>query len=261
MKYTIKIQRYNPTKNETYFQNYEVDLDESFTILESIEYIKNHIDSTLTYRAFCKSAICGSCAMLVNGQSKLTCKMNSVENLIDGILEIAPLKHFDVIKDLVVNQDTGFDKLKKTKPFLIPKTPPKNSEFLIPPKEEESYDKQSECILCMACYSDCPAVESDENYFGPFGFSKMLRFINDSRDSIQNERINLVMQGNIFSCVECQACIIACPKGLAPQFDIKTLQTKAMSLGHSNPNQQSFGSFGGGFDDFGDFECFNPNGF
>jgi len=258
MKYQVKIKRYNPTKNETYFQTYDVDLDEKLTILEVIEYIKNKIDPTLTYRAFCKSAICGSCAMIVNEQSKLTCKLNAVENLIDGILTIEPLKNFKIIKDLVVNQDKGFNKLKQTKPFMIPKEPPKNSEFLISPNEEKSYDKQSECILCMACYSDCPAVENDENYFGPFAFSKMLRFINDSRDSITNERINLTMQGNIFSCVECQACIIACPKGLAPQFDIKTLQTKAMGLGHQNPNMQSFGNFGSGFDDFGGF---NPNGF
>ena len=260
MKYQVKIKRYNPTTKENYFQTYDVDLDEKLTILETLEYIKEQIDPTLTYRAFCKSAICGSCAMVVNGQSKLTCKLNTKENLIDGVLVIEPLKQFDVIKDLVVNQDKGFDILKKSKNFMIPKTPPKDSEFLIPPKEEASYDKQTECILCMACYSDCPAVESDEKYFGPFAFSKMLRFINDSRDSITNERIDMTMDGNIFSCVECQACIIACPKGLTPQFDIKILQTKAQSQGHQNPNLQSFGNFGG-FDDFEGFGGFNPNGF
>ena len=259
MNYQVKIQRYNPSTNETYFQTYDVNLDEKLTILEVIEYIKNHIDPTLTYRAFCKSAICGSCAMLVNGQSKLTCKMNAIDNLIDGVLEIAPLKNFEIIKDLVVNQDKGFDKLKLTIPYLQPKTPPKDSEFLINPNEEASYDKQSECILCMACFSDCPAVESDKNYFGPFAFSKMLRFVNDSRDTLTTQRIDKTIQGNIFSCVECQACIIACPKGLAPQFDIKTLQTKAQAQGHQNPNLQSFGNFSGGFDM--DFGGFNPNGF
>jgi len=261
MQYKVKIQRYNPTTNEKYYQTYDVDLDETLTILEVIEYIKNHIDSTLTYRAFCKSAICGSCAMVVNGLSKLTCKLNAVQNLIDGVLEIAPLKQFDVIKDLVVNQDKGFEILKKAQTFMIPKTPPKDSEFEISPKEVETYDKQSECILCMSCYSDCPAVQSDENYFGPFTFSKILRFVNDSRDSIPNQRIDNVMNGNIFSCVECQACIIACPKGLAPQFDIKNLQTKVLVQGHTNPNQMEFGNFGGGFDDFGSFGGFNPNGF
>jgi len=258
MQYQVKIQRYNPTTKEKYFQIYDVDLDEKLTILEVLEYIKEHIDATLTYRAFCKSAICGSCAMIVNGLSKLTCKLNAVDNLIDGVLEIAPLKQFDIIKDLVVEQDKGFNILKKAQTFMIPKAPPKDSEFEISPKEVESYDKQTECILCMACYSDCPAVENDENYFGPFTFSKILRFVNDNRDSIPNQRIDKTMEGNIFSCIECQACIIACPKGLTPQFDIKNLQTKALSQGHQNPNMQSFGNFGGGFDDFGGF---NPNGF
>ena len=250
MKYQVKIQRYNPSIKKNYFQTYDVDLDEKFTILEVIEYIKNKLDSTLTYRAFCKSAICGSCAMVVNGSSKLTCKLNAIENLIDGVLEIAPLKQFDVIKDLVVNQDKGFEKIKSTNSFMIAKTPPKNEEFTILPNEEKSYDKQTECILCMACYSDCPAVENDDKYFGPFLFSKILRFVNDSRDSITNDRINSVIDGNIFSCIECQSCIIACPKGLAPQFDIKSLQTKAMSLGHTNPNQMSFGNFTSDFNNF-----------
>lgn len=252
MKYKVKIKRFEPIKNETFFQIYEVDLDEKFTVLEVVEYIKNNIDSTLTYRAFCKSAICGSCAMVVNGVSKLTCKLKAVEYLIDGVLTIEPLKNFKVIKDLVVNQDEGFEKLKLTKSFMIPKNPPKNSEFLITPKEEASYDKQTECILCMACYSDCVAVENDSKYFGPFAFSKMLRFVNDSRDSITNDRINLTMEGDIFNCIECQACILACPKGLAPQFDIKTLQTKAMNLGHTNPNQNftDYSDFGVDFSSF-----------
>ena len=154
MQYQVKIQRYNPTTKEKYFQTYDVDLDEKLTILEVIEYIKTHIDPTLTYRAFCKSSICGSCAMMVNGLSKLTCKLNAIDNLINGVLTIEPLKHFDVIKDLVVDQNKGFNLLKKAQTFMIPKTPPKNSEFLIPPKEEASYDKQTECILCMGCYSE-----------------------------------------------------------------------------------------------------------
>ena len=261
MQYKVKIQRYNPTTNQKYYQTYGVDLDEKLTILEVIEYIKNNLDPTLTYRAFCKSAICGSCAMVVNGLSKLTCKLNAVNNLIDGILEIAPLKQFDVIKDLVVNQDKGFNIIKKTQTFMLPKNPPQDSEFEISPQEEKSYDKQTECILCMSCYSDCPAVENDKNYFGPFIFSKINRFVNDSRDSITTQRIDNVMNGNIFSCVECQACIIACPKGLTPQFDIKNLQTKALAQGYTNPNQMEFGNLGGGFNDFESFGGFNPNGF
>ena len=247
MEYIVKIKRYNP-QNNSYYSEYKVDLDEKFTVLEVVEYIKNHIDSTLTYRAFCKSAICGSCAMVINGMSKLSCKIRAVDYLVNGVLEIEPLKHFEVIRDLVVNQDEGFNKLKKVKPFLEPKTPPKDSEFLISPDEMNKYDKQTDCILCMACYSDCTALDNDEKYIGPFQFTKALRFIEDSRDATPiNERIDKIMnEGNIFECVECQACILACPKGIAPQFDIKKLQSKALSLGYKNPNESSFESF----DDF-----------
>ena len=247
MEYLVKIKRYNQSK--TYFSEYKVNLDEKLTVLEVIEYIKNHIDLTLTYRAFCKSAICGSCAMVVNGNSKLTCKIKAIDFLIDGVLTIEPLKHFEVIRDLVVNQDEGFNKLKKVKPFLEPNNPPENSEFLITPDEVQKYDKQTDCILCMACYSDCSALDNDEKYIGPFQFTKALRFLEDSRDSTDiNERIDKITnEGNIFECIECQACILACPKGIAPQFDIKKLQSKALSLGYKNPNESDFNSFS---DDF-----------
>ena len=252
MKYKVKIKRFD---KETYFQTYEVDLDKNFTVLETIEYIKNYIDSTLTYRAFCKSAICGSCAMVVNGVSKLSCKIKSVDYLENGVLEIEPLKHFNVIKDLVVNQDEGFNKLNKIQPFMNPKSAPTNGEFLISPKEVESYDKQSECILCMACYSECGALENDTKYIGPFAFSKVLRFVNDSRDETPlNKRLELITdEGNIFECIECQGCIIACPKGLSPQFDIKMLQSKALSNGYKNPNidfNNQFSTDFGGFTPF-----------
>ena len=234
MKYIVKIKR------DSTYSSYEVDLDENLNVLDVVEYIKNYIDPTLTFRSFCKSAICGSCAMVVGGSSKLACKIKAVDYLEDGVLVIEPLKHFEVIKDLVVEQDKGFNKLKKVTP-LIPKTPPE-TEFLIPPKEAQSYDKLTDCILCMACYSDCGALDNNPNYLGPFAFSKELRFINDSRDSFDN-RIKEAVDGDVFDCIECQACILACPKGLTPQFDIKTLQSKALANGYTNPHTQDFGSF------------------
>ena len=105
----------------------------------------------------------------------------------------------------------------------------------------------------MACYSDCGALDNNPNYLGPFAFSKELRFINDSRDSFDN-RIKEAVDGDVFDCIECQGCILACPKGLTPQFDIKTLQSKALANGYTNPHSQDFGSFT-------DFGGFNPNGF
>ncbi|RUM55806.1 MAG: succinate dehydrogenase/fumarate reductase iron-sulfur subunit [Nautilia sp.] len=240
------------------FREYEINVDKNWTILEVLEYIKTKIDSTLTFRASCRSSICGSCAMVINGQSKLACKENISKNLINNEITIEPLKKFPVIRDLVVDDSKAYEKLKKVKPYLTPKTPPKNSEFLIKPEEVASYDKQTDCILCMACYSDCAALDVDENYLGPFQFTKTLRFINDSRDNTPlNERLDLITkEGNIFECLECQACILACPKGVTPQFDIKKLQNIALQNGYQNPNppQNDFNSFNfGGFNEGGFF--------
>jgi len=252
----VKIQRFNPEINESpYFQEYTIEVDEHWTVLEVLEYIKDKFDSTLTFRASCRSSICGSCAMVINGQSRLICKENIAKNLINDTITIEPLKKFPIIRDLVVDDSIAYEKLKKVQPWLTPKTPPENSEFLISPEEVATYDKQTDCILCMACYSDCAALENDDKYIGPFQFTKALRLINDSRDSTSlNERLDLITkEGNIFECLECQACILACPKGIASQFDIKKLQNIALQNGYENPNplMQDFGF--GGFSEGGFF--------
>jgi succinate dehydrogenase / fumarate reductase iron-sulfur subunit len=176
--------------------------------------------------------------MVINGQSRLVCKENISKNLINNEITIEPLKKFPIIRDLVVDDSSAYEKLKKIKPWITPKNPPKESEFLISQEEFDSYNKQTDCIMCMACYSDCAAIENDDKYIGPFQFTKTLRFINDSRDDTPiNERLDLVTnEGNIFECLECQACILACPKGIASQFDIKKLQSIALKNGYENPN-------------------------
>ncbi|WP_051428211.1 MULTISPECIES: succinate dehydrogenase/fumarate reductase iron-sulfur subunit [unclassified Lebetimonas] len=240
IKYIAKIKRYNPEKNESYWQDFEVEVEDTLTVLELLMHIKDKIDSSLTFRAFCRSAICGSCAMIVNGRSTLACKVQAKDKIRNGVIKIEPLHHLPVIKDLVVDQEPAFDKLKEIKPYLEPdpKKVPDNlkSESLVSPEEFAMYDKQTDCILCMACYGQCNALEGDEKYLGPFQLTKAFRFIMDSRDGMDvEERIKLVENSGIYECVQCQMCLAACPKGIKPAEDILQLRRIAKDVGVDTP--------------------------
>jgi len=239
IKYTVKIKRFNPDTNETYFQNFDVEVEDSLTVLELLMYIKDKIDGTLTFRAFCRSAICGSCAMIINGRAGLACKIQAKDKIRNGEIRIEPLNHLPVVRDLVVDQEPAFDKFKKIKPFLVPdpKVVPDNTkvESLVMPEEFARYDKQTDCILCMACYGQCNALEGDEKYIGPFQLTKALRFIADTRDGLDiEERVKLTEDHGIWDCVQCQMCLAACPKGIKPAEDILDLRRIAKDTGEDN---------------------------
>jgi succinate dehydrogenase / fumarate reductase iron-sulfur subunit len=239
IKYTARIKRYDPEKKESYWQDFEVEVEDSLTVLELLMYIKDKIDGTLTFRAFCRSAICGSCAMIINGRAGLACKIQAKNKVKNGVITIEPLHHLPVIKDLVVDQEPAFEKFRKIKPYLVPnpkKIPDSlKSESLVSPEEFKLYDKQTDCILCMACYGQCNALEGDEKYLGPFQLTKVLRFVNDSRDGMDiEERIKLAEDHGIWDCVQCQMCLAACPKGIKPAEDILELRRIAKDSGEDS---------------------------
>ena len=235
----IEVQRFNPeTDEKPYMQTYEVEesILEGMTIFDALAYVKDKMDSTLTYRAFCRSAICGSCAMRINERAKLACKEQILFHVRNGKVIIKPLENAKIIRDLTVDVDEALDKLKKLKPWLEedPKKVPEStkSESLVLPEEFAHYDHMTDCILCMACYGSCSAEKADSNYAGPFQFTKALRFIKDSRDGVDiDERVQLCVDNGVWDCVQCQMCLAACPKGITPADDIQELRRYAIASG------------------------------
>ena len=239
IKYTVKIKRYNPDENRSYWQDFEVEVEDTLTVLELLMHIKDKIDSTLTFRAFCRSAICGSCAMIISGRAGLACKIQAKDKIKNGVIRIEPLNHLPVVRDLIVDQEPAFEKFKSIKPYLVPdpkKVPDSDKvESLVSPEEFKLYDHQTDCILCMACYGQCNALEGEEKYIGPFQLTKAFRFIVDSRDGMDiKERIKLVEDSGIWDCVQCQMCLAACPKGIKPAEDILELRRIAKDTGEDN---------------------------
>src|SRR4029077_13311227 len=68
-------------------------------VLDALIWIKNVIDPTLTFRCSCREGICGSCSMNIDGTNTLACTMAT--DKIKGVVQVYPLPHLPVIKDLV----------------------------------------------------------------------------------------------------------------------------------------------------------------
>lgn len=241
----INIRRFNKElSNESTITKYEVN---NTNLLKALIEIKEEIDSSLSFRCGCKSGVCGSCAVKVNGVEKLACKVFIKE---DDLIE--PLKNIGVIKDLIVNVSHETLLINKTKSYIN-----KNSNKEIKQENIEKIDLQSNCILCNSCFSSCPVYDVKDSFIGPFALSRALRYVNDEKLESNDEIISSIQTDGIWDCTLCSACTLVCPQGIDPKADIIQLQNISVQKGYTNPNFQNFSfdfndDFGGGF---------NPNGF
>jgi len=210
--------------NKTYFDEFDIDIKNDETILEVLDKIRDYQDRSISYRSFCRSSICGTCTIKANDKTILACKTKAKDIVQNNELIIEPVDRIKIIKDLVVDNSYIEDRLKKIRASLVDKID-ENKENLQTPDELKKYDKQTDCILCGACFYECEALDSDKNFAGPFAFSKVFRFVFDSRDKEDRQkRIEIAKENGLYNCINCQKCVMVCPKHIASAYDIKTLQ-------------------------------------
>lgn len=217
-------------------------------LLQALNEIKFSIDSTLAFRCGCKSGVCGSCAVRVNGVEKLACKTNLNE---DDLIE--PLKNYKTIKDLVVDVSHETLLLKNTNTYIE-----NNSGKEISEKNVKLIDIQSNCILCDSCFSSCPVIDVNKEFKGPFALTRALRYVNDDKQENKTNILNSIQVNGIWDCTLCSACTLVCPQNIDPKADILALQNISVQNGYTNPYMQDFNSTMNFDNDFGGF---NPNGF
>jgi fumarate reductase iron-sulfur subunit len=242
----INIKRFNGELTE---QNYisEFSTNKS-NLLQAIIEIKNTQDNSLTFRCGCKSGVCGSCAIRVNGVERLACKTTLKDNDL-----IEPIKNCTVIKDLVVDVSHETFLIQRMGLSIIEN----NNIDKVTQEDIKKIDLQSNCILCNSCYSSCPVYDVNKSFLGPFALTRALRYVNDKKLENRVLILDSIQTSGIWDCTLCSACTLVCPQNIDPKADIVQLQNISVQNGYTNPYAQdlSFDSFG---DDFGGF---NPNGF
>ena len=218
---TLNVKRYDPekSKDNTWYQEYKMDIHQSSTVLDALIHVREEIDGTLGLRCACRASICGSCGMRVNGQAKLVCKTRVEELSPDGeTLLVEPMGNQPVIKDLVVDISSFFAKMEQVTPFLQPDKLPESGEFIASNDSMEKLLTEMNCIMCGLCVSDCTVLEVDNTFIGPAALAKASRFVYDPRDDKTSERLNYLNDesGGIWDCTRCMQCVEVCPKGVSP---------------------------------------------
>ena len=220
----ITVTRYNPEKSsERYTQSYTIPYKEDMVVLDALNYIKNHVDGTLTHRWSCRMGVCGSCGMMINGDAKLSCA-TFLRDYYPGEVQVDALAHFPVIRDLVIDMSDFMDKLVEIKPWIIrsEEKPLEEGEYLQSPDELNLYRQFSMCINCMICYSACPVYGHDQSFLGPAAIALAHRYNMDSRDEGQDQRAEIIgSHEGIWECTFVGECTRVCPKHVDPAAAIQ----------------------------------------
>jgi succinate dehydrogenase / fumarate reductase iron-sulfur subunit len=218
-KKSFRIYRWNPDDGQNpRLDEYVVDLDKfGPMVLDALIYIKNQVDSTLTFRRSCREGICGSCAMNIDGMNTLACTKPIEE--VKGDVKVYPLPHMQVIKDLVPDVTLLYAQLASIQPWLQTQSPaPPDRERLQSPEDRAKLDGLYECILCFSCSTSCPSYWwNPERFLGPAILLQAYRWLADSRDEATGERLDRLEDPfRVFRCHQILNCTRTCPKGLNP---------------------------------------------
>ena len=222
---SVKVQRYASNGLPPRIEQYEVPQKEGMTILDALMFIKENLDGSLAFRASCRMGICGSCAMFVNGYPYLACH-TQIHEIGKQELIIKPLPNFPVVKDLVVDLSSLFDRHRAVLPYLIRSEEPDETRPIVQrPDELEAFLKFSYCIKCGICISGCPTCASDPTFLGPQALAQAWRYCADNRDEgFAKRKEPLDRPHSVWNCHLAGACSEACPKGVDPALGIQRLK-------------------------------------
>ena len=228
-KRTFRIFRYNPEQSKKIrYDTFELEVKKGMTVLDCLQEIKSYHDGTLSFRRSCRSAICGSCAMNINGKNDLACHLQ-VSAIKGKVITVDPLPGYPVEKDLIVDMEEFYRSLDRVLPWLVRKSPFPDRELEQSPPEQERIDNAVNCILCGSCTSSCPSFWFNTRYIAPGALLKAFRFVFDSRDEAKRERLEMIdNRDGLWRCHTIFNCEEACPKKLSPNEAIAELKIETL---------------------------------
>jgi succinate dehydrogenase / fumarate reductase iron-sulfur subunit len=236
MRSVLTVQRFLPEVDDApHLESYELDLPAEATVLDGLTFIKDHVDDSLAFRRACRAAVCGACALVVNGHGKLTCThriATELERGRDGIV-VMPLRTMRVIKDLVVDMAPYWQHLRDVEPYLQPdpnRVPGTMEEYTVRPEQLVPSRRDLNCIQCGICYADCSVKEVSEAFVGPAALAKAHRFVTDPRDSRRRERLARLIDLGLWACARSYECM-ECPKHVEPADAIEDLRRLSIQEG------------------------------
>ena len=160
-EYTLKLRRYLPETGEApFWQEFKVNLDSHRSVLEGILDARAREDGSIAIRCSCRAAICGSCAVRINGKTALACNTqlgDAQAKAGEGNpILVEPMNNMPVIKDLIVDMDAvHWKKIQRVVPWLLPEGDPPEREYVVEPTSMIDITQSMACIPCGAGNSAC----------------------------------------------------------------------------------------------------------
>ena len=234
MQVALKIWRYDARTGDRALGEYEVDVAAEATLLDTLDVVKDRVDGSLAYRKSCRMMICGSCGMRVDGGAVLACKTRIADITQDGhVPVVSAMGNLPIVKDLVVDMDPFWEKMRAVQPYLTPRYDQATErENVVSQERMNVIHKESLCINCGCCVSECNSMESDPDFLGPAALAKGFRFVGDPREGAAVERLDRYSEEHgLWDCTRCYFCNERCPKGVDPRDAIAKLGAEAMRNG------------------------------
>ncbi|WP_231186963.1 succinate dehydrogenase/fumarate reductase iron-sulfur subunit [Haladaptatus sp. DYF46] len=230
----LKVFRYDPDvpeKQKPRFDHFYVPDKRGLTVLDALIYARDNFDTTLTFRHSCRQAICGSDAFFINGSQRLGCQTQVSE--LDSPVQVEPLPHQDVVKDLVVDMEHFYDQMHSVEPYLQTEEKPDDDleEQRQSRENREEIKMSTRCIWCGACMSSCNIAAEDNQYLGPAAINMAYRFAMDEREgeSVTDHRLNQMDQEHgVWRCQTQFSCTNVCPKDIPLTQHIQELKREAV---------------------------------
>jgi fumarate reductase iron-sulfur subunit len=223
---TLRVLRWSAGERERW-QTYRVAADADTTVLDALVEIQRRQDPTLAFRYACRVGMCGSCAVVINGRERWACR-SRVAAL--GIrVDVRPLYHFPLLRDLVVDMTPFTEKLSSVGAALMPADAPV-TYARIPgtSPEKREMDAAIECIGCGMCVSACTMVAHHPRFPGPAALNRAFTLQLDPRDDAREPRWQVLMSDDALTRCHGQGnCTEVCPMGLAPTRSIIRLRQMA----------------------------------
>lgn len=232
---TLRVRRWEAGKGAVRWESYSVPLADRTTVLDALFYVLREHDRTIAFRCACRAAMCGSCAMVVNGSEQLACKTSLAS--VAGArgekpVRVEPLRNLPIVKDLVVDMEPFFEKYSSLNPWVVV-DPARPEPAVVPPDDtlRVQIGEGLDCISCGACYSACPMVAADPDYLGPMQLLRAFSVLADEREhpaSMELREAAFDTHG-VWRCRGISECTRVCPKGLDPALAIRRLRRAALN--------------------------------
>ena len=227
----FNIFRYNPEAPEIppHMDTFHLEETDRMSLYIALNRIREEQDPSLQFDFSCRSGVCGSCGVVINGRPDLAC-----HTLTDGLPEeitLMPLPVFKLIGDLSVDTGAWFrDMHERTESWVHtarpfdPHAPEKPMDNQV---SEEIYDIER-CIECGCCVAGCGKSNMRPDFLGPVAFNHIARFMVDPRDTrtVRDYYDIVGTDEGIFGCLGLLACHDVCPKGIKLQDQLSALRRK-----------------------------------